>query len=105
MKERGLFPSLSRKGVYVASMGKNAVAAANRLATDRRGLGIRTETDLMDRSLKAQMKYADKTGTRFVVVIGDSEVESGKITVKDMDGGDPFETTLADGANAIFDRL
>ena len=105
MKERGLFPSLSRKGVYVASMGKNAVAAANRLATDLRGLGIRTETDLMDRSLKAQMKYADKTGTRFVVVIGDSEVESGKITVKDMDGGDPFETTLADGANAIFDRL
>ncbi len=105
MKERGLFPDLPRNGVYVAAMGQGAVLASNRLATDLRALGIRAETDLMDRSLKAQMKYADKTNARFVVVIGDNEVESGKITVKDMAGGEPFETTLPDGAKEIKSRL
>lgn len=105
MRDRGLFPALPRDGVYVAAMGSGAVASANRLASDLRALGIRAETDLMDRSLKAQMKYADKTNTRFVVVIGDNEVESGEITVKDMAGGDPFQTTLSEGARAIAERL
>ena len=59
----------------------------------------------MERSLKAQMKYADKTNARFVVVIGDNEVESGKITVKDMAGGDPIETTLAEAAAIMADRM
>ena len=105
MKERGLFPEPDRQGVYVAAMGQGAVLAANRLASDLRGLGIRAETDLMDRSLKAQMKYADKTNARFVVVLGDNEVESGNVTVKDMSGGDPIPTTLSDAARAIADRL
>ncbi len=105
MRERGLFPELSRDGVYIATMGKGAVASANGLASRLRNLGIRAETDLMDRSLKAQMKYADKTNARFVVVIGDNEVESGEISVKDMAGGEPFRTTLTDGAKDIADRL
>ena len=105
MKERGLFAEPERNGVYVAAMGQNAVLAANRLATDLRNFGIRAETDLMQRSLKAQMKYADKTNARFVVVIGDNEVESRSITVKDMTGGDPFQTSLADGAREIKLRV
>ncbi|MBQ1965134.1 MAG: ATP phosphoribosyltransferase regulatory subunit [Clostridia bacterium] len=104
MKERGLFPELPRDGVYVAAMGQGAVLSANRLASDLRALGLRAETDLMERSLKAQMKYADKTNARFVVVVGDNEVQTGKITVKDMAGGEPFETTLSDGASAIWNR-
>ena len=59
----------------------------------------------MDRSLKAQMKYADKIGARFVIVIGDNEVESGNVTVKDMAGGEPFATTLTEAADAIAARL
>lgn len=105
MKERGLFPEPDRQGAYVAAMGQGAVLAANRLASDLRALGIRAETDLMDRSLKAQMKYADKTNARFVVVLGDNEVESGNVTVKDMAGGDPIPTTLSDAARAIAERL
>ncbi len=105
MKERGLFPEQRRNGVYVAAMGEGAVPAANRLASELRTLGIRAETDLMGRSLKAQMKYADKTLARFAVVIGENEVESGRVTVKDLGGDAPFETTLADGAAAISARL
>lgn len=105
MKQRGLFPQEERSGVYVATMGAQAVAAANRLAADLRTLGIRAQTDLMDRSLKAQMKYADKTDARFVVVLGENEVASGRITVKDMAGGEPFETELAQAASVIAGRL
>ena len=105
MEENGLFPPLPRTGAYIAAMGQNAVPAANKLATALRSLGCRAETDLMERSLKAQMKYADKTNARFVVVIGDNEVESGKITVKDMMGGDPIETTLEQGAALMAERM
>lgn len=105
MKQRGLFPQEERSGVYVATMGTQGVAAANRLAADLRALGIRAQTDLMDRSLKAQMKYADKTDARFVVVLGENEVASGRITVKDMAGGEPFETDLAQAASVIASRF
>jgi histidyl-tRNA synthetase len=86
-------------------MGQNAVPVANKLASELRNLGLRAETDLMNRSVKAQMKYADKTNSRFAVVIGDSEVESGTVTVKDMAGGEPFETSLADAAKEMAARI
>lgn len=105
MEDRGLFPPLPRRGAYIAAMGQAAVSAANRLASELRALGCRAETDLMERSLKAQMKYADKTNSRFVVVIGDNEVESGAITVKDMAGGDPIATTLSEAAAIIAARM
>lgn len=105
MEDRGLFPALPRQGAYIAAMGQTSVPAANRLASELRALGCRAETDLMERSLKAQMKYADKTNARFVVVIGDNEVESGAITVKDMAGGDPIATTLSEAAAIMAARM
>ncbi|MBP3300504.1 MAG: histidine--tRNA ligase [Clostridia bacterium] len=105
MQERGLFPEPAREGAYIATMGQNAVPVANKLASELRKLGIRAETDLMNRSVKAQMKYADKTNSRFAVVIGDSEVESGTVTVKDMAGGEPFEAALSEAAKAMAERI
>ena len=46
--------------------------------------GISCETDLMDRSVKAQFKYADKTGARFVAVLGERELAEGAAEVKDL---------------------
>ena len=51
----------------------------------------------MNRSLKAQLKYADKIGARYTMVIGDSELEAGKARLKDMDTGEEQEVA--------FDRL
>ena len=48
------------------------------------GAGIPCEVDLMDRSVKSQFKYADKTGARFVAVVGESELSAGAAEVKDM---------------------
>ena len=48
----------------------------------------------MDRSVKAQMKYADKVGARYVAVIGDNEVETGNAEAKDMRTGDTISLSL-----------
>ncbi len=65
-----------------ASMGEQALVAS--LAVKMRDLGISTEFDTMNRSLKAQMKYADKKRAKFVIIIGESEAQSGRAKLKAM---------------------
>lgn len=73
--------------VYIAPLGENASKKALSLTNTLRQNGISAETDLMNRSLKAQMKYADKIGTKYVVVVGDDELTAGEVTVKNMADG------------------
>ena len=70
--------------IYIAPMGENAKAKAIQIVDNLRSCGIKAETDLMNRSVKAQMKYANKIGVEYVVVLGDSELESGVVEIKDM---------------------
>ena len=70
--------------IYIAPMGDNAKAKAIQIVDNLRSCGIKAETDLMNRSVKAQMKYANKIGVEYVVVLGDSELESGVVEIKDM---------------------
>ena len=62
-----------------------------KLATDLRNLGINTEVYLSDKKIKAKMKYADKLEIPYVIVIGDNEIETGKIKVKNMTTGEEIE--------------
>ena len=48
------------------------------------------------RGLKAQMKYADKLGARYVIVVGDSELETGMAKLKDMESGEASDIALDD---------
>ncbi|MEG1663107.1 MAG: histidine--tRNA ligase [Clostridia bacterium] len=73
--------------VYVAVLGETASKTACKIVTMLREVGVSAETDLMDRSLKAQMKYADKCHIKNVIVLGDNEIESGVVAVKDMATG------------------
>ena len=79
-------PVPEEKGVtcYLAGMDGETRKKAFTLATELRRAGISAETDLMDRSLKAQFKYADKKGARFVAVIGEEELAAGEAQVKDL---------------------
>ena len=79
-------PVPQEKGVtcYLAGMDDETRKKAFTLATELRRAGISAETDLMDRSLKAQFKYADKKGARFVAVIGEEELAAGEAQVKDL---------------------
>ena len=84
--------------VYLAPMGEVAKEKAFSLAQDLRSAGLAVDTDHMGRSLKAQFKYADKTGCRFVGVLGDNELAEGMLHVKDMKTSQECNIPLAEAA-------
>ena len=64
------------------------------LATELRNAGVNTEIYLNDKKIKTKMKYADKLKIPYVIVIGDNEIESGKVKIKVMETGEEIETTV-----------
>ncbi len=100
LESQGLLPeSKSDVQLYISSIGDNADIYAQKLVNDLRLQGISVEKDLMCRSLKAQMKYADKIGAKFTVVIGDDEIKNGKVNVKNMATGEQKEIEISDLKN------
>ena len=73
--------------IYLAGMDARSRAECFKIATYLRGKGLCAEIDHMSRSVKAQMKYADKIGARNVAVIGETELELGEVNVKRMSDG------------------
>ena len=64
------------------------------LVTELRNAGVNTEIYLNDKKIKTKMKYADKLKIPYVIVIGDNEIESGKVKIKVMETGEEIETTV-----------
>ena len=91
-------PFPERKGcdIYFASMGEKANLEAARLALDLRNEGLSAQFDTVGRGLKAQMKYADKLGALYTVVLGDNELETRKAQLKNMKDGALTEISLDD---------
>ncbi len=84
-------------GIYIGSMGPAAALEAVKLTSKLRSeFGVQAECDLMGRSVKAQMKYADKIGARFSVMLGDNELAEKKARVKNMATGEQQELLLDD---------
>ena len=90
-----------RTDVYLAALGDRAAEYVPVLAASLRAEGVKTEFDLMGRGLKAQMKYADKCGARFTVVIGDNELDKGVAALKDMASGESEECAFKDIAAKV----
>jgi histidyl-tRNA synthetase len=90
--------------VYIANLGQEGADEALRQVNLLRNEGIKAEKDYMGRSLKAQMKYANKINASFVVVLGEEEIKSGRIKVKDMKAGSEEEIALADLSGYIKQR-
>ena len=82
--------------LYIATMGEMAKEKAIDLVEKLRANGVSAETDLMNKSIKAQMKYANKIGVKYVIVIGDAELESNKVEFKDMTDGSTKEVYLTE---------
>ncbi|UNC92889.1 histidine--tRNA ligase [Candidatus Contubernalis alkaliaceticus] len=80
--------------IFVAALGTKASARGLQLMTELRRLGIAAEKDYQDRSLKAQMKQADRVGASIVLILGEEELEKGKIVIRDMVKGDQQEVDL-----------
>lgn len=80
--------------LYIAPIGDKASVYAQKLIYNLRRDGIKAETDHTGRGLRAQMKYADKLGCRYTLVLGDNETDSGRASVKNMENGEQTEIEL-----------
>ncbi|MGI6527730.1 MAG: histidine--tRNA ligase [Caldicoprobacterales bacterium] len=87
--------------VFFATIGEQARVKAFELVQALRKKGVSSDMDHTGRSLKAQFKYADKLGARFVGTLGDQELTDGKLRLKEMAAGS--EETVA--FDEIFDYL
>ncbi len=93
-KEGVELPAQEPVALYVGILGKEAKARAYKLVNEIRSHGVIVETDYMDRSVKAQMKYANKIGAKKTVIIGSEELEKNLARVKDMETGEQTEVAL-----------
>lgn len=96
------FPEPSRPDLFIVAMGEKATLKAVEIAKDMRDDGFSVVYDLNGRSLRAQMKYADKLGAKFNVVIGDNEVENKVVSLKDMATGESSEINLDTFVNGFY---
>lgn len=96
------FPAENKCDLYIASIGDKATLTAAKLASDVRNYGMHAQFDIVGRSVKAQMKYANKIGAVYTLVIGDSEVESCRAMLKNMASGEELEIKLDSLADELM---
>jgi histidyl-tRNA synthetase len=92
-------------GVFVATLGEAARMAGFKIASDIRKAGIRAELDYGAKSLKSQMRLADRLGARLAVIIGDNELVKGAAVVRDMASKEQAEVAMPELASYIKARL
>ena len=90
--------------VYIAGMDTACRDKAFALATSLRLSGVKAEIDHLERSVKAQFKYADKIGAKYVAVIGGNELAEGKANVKNMSTGESESVAFADFTAYFLDK-
>lgn len=88
------FPDEEKPDLFIVALGDKATLKAVEIAKDMREEGFSALLDLNQRSVRAQMKYADKLGAKFNVVIGDNEVDSKIAKLKNMQTGEETEINL-----------
>lgn len=89
-------PNPDTCALYIATMGDSAKRKAFSLLRQVRECGLIAETDVVGRGLRAQMKYADKIGAKYSLVLGDNEIEQNTAKVKNMETGEQTELALDD---------
>lgn len=92
-----------RPDLFIAAIGEKAHTEAFRLMTALQGKGAAVEFDYEGKSLKSQMRRADKFNSRFTLIIGEDELAKGSAPLKDMDGGTQSEVAL--DAAQIFEAV
>ena len=95
MKEQGLDKIAADAPVlYVAALGEAAMTKGLEITERLRRDGKICECDIVGRSLKSQMKYANKIGAKYTLIIGDSEIEAGRAQLRNMQDGTQREVEL-----------
>lgn len=96
-------PEAKKCELYIASVGEAASMKAAALALELRQSGVSAQFDVVGRSVKAQMKYADKIGASFTTVIGDDDLQANAAKVRNMKTGETTEISLDDFADSFME--
>ncbi|MFP4015890.1 MAG: histidine--tRNA ligase [Halanaerobiales bacterium] len=80
--------------LYITTIGEMAKKAAFKFIYQLRGNGFKTEIDYLDRSVKSQMKAADRMNATYTIILGEDELNNGKATIKNMKTGEQEEVVL-----------
>jgi histidyl-tRNA synthetase len=96
-----VIPETFVSDLFIIPMGLSAKSAALKYAADLRAAGFKVELAFGDRALKTAMKTADKSGARYSLVIGDEEMASGIVEVKEMSSGSVNSVRLDSLASAL----
>ena len=95
-------PKQPNSDVYVASIGDKAKIKALELTNILRDSGFKVECDVMGRTIKSQMKYADKINVKYSIAIGEDEMNTGIAYLKNMDNGNKRQVNILDNFVASF---
>jgi len=94
-----------RPDLFLAAMGDEATAQVFVLMSKLQRAGVRAEMDYMGKSLKAQMRRANKLNARFTLIIGEEELRTGNAELKDMDQSRQVQVALAGLEQELLNRL
>jgi histidyl-tRNA synthetase len=102
LTEQNLLPDLHpAPAIFIGHTGAAGFAKSHEMVNTLRLSGILAENDLLNRSVKAQMKYADKIKARHCLIIGDSELQSQSGQIKDMATGESVEVAFSALVNTL----
>lgn len=106
MKTQGIeIPQPINCELYIASIGNSANIKACQLTNQLREEGFYVECDLMDRSVKAQMKYANKINAKTSMVLGDSELENKQAKLKIMATGEELQINFEKDLSQVLHNM
>ncbi len=91
--------------IFIANIGENADIFTQKLIFDLRKEGIAAERDYLNRSVKAQMKYANKIEAKFAAVVGDDDISADKVNLKNMTTGESVEIPFSKIAEYLKNEL
>ncbi len=103
-KSGASFPAAPAPVVYIAGMDAACREKAFEIAAVLRRAGVPCEVDHMERSLKAQFKYADKLQAKYTAVIGGNELQEGVMDVKNMSDSSRERVPFADAVGYFAEK-
>ena len=94
--QNGEFKETNEMDIYSGSIGKEGLIKSQGIAYRMRSEGIRAEGDSVGRSVKAQMKYANKIGAKYSVILGDNEIAEDTANLKNMETGEQEQIKVSE---------
>ncbi len=102
LREQGLAPdAASSTEVLIATLGEGADLAASKIAGELRRRGVSATLAFGDRSLKAQLRQANRSGARFAIIAGARDLAEGQVTIRDLRSSEQHTTQLSDVVSEV----